>query len=281
MNIHQDNEKQTDYQEEAHPNSFVNPRTRNLAHTINLFKPISLLDMDNVSLQNRIDTKYILSNMQLFTALHNLRYSYQVLEINHDRIHQYQTIYFDTRSFDLFHDHVTGRAEIFKVRSREYLNTQLSFLEVKHKNQKHRTEKNRIRIPRQSQKLCADCDNFLQVYNPFSSRELEPKLWNYFKRITLVSRRNLERLTIDIDLNFFNESDELFLDGIVVAEVKQDQFSSGSAFMGEMRRQGVRPIGFSKYCYGISQLYADVKSNSQKKKMLKIEKLRQGVFLYA
>jgi len=281
MNNHQHNEKQTRYQEDNPLNSQVNLDTKNFSNTINLFRPISLSEMDHVTLQNRFDTKYMLSYAQLFQVLNNLRYSYQILEINQDRVHHYHTIYFDTRAFDLYQSHVTGRSNIYKVRSREYLDSKISFLEVKHKNQKQRTEKNRIRIPKHTQKLCSDCDNFLQVYNPFTSHELIPRLWNSFRRMTLVSRRNFERLTIDLDLNFFNENNELFLDGIVVAEVKQDCYTSTSAFMGEMRRQGIRPIGFSKYCYGVSQLYADVKSNSQKKRMLQIEKLQQGDFLHA
>jgi SPX domain protein involved in polyphosphate accumulation len=232
--------------------------------------------MDSVALLNRIDTKYILSSGQLYQALNNLKYSYQILEINNERIHHYRTLYYDTDAFDLYTRHVTGRAEVYKVRSREYTDTHLTFLEVKHKDQKRRTEKSRMPLPGRVNSLCGDFDDFLQGHNPFSSSDLRPKLWNVFKRITLVSKRNLERVTFDINLSFFNERDELALNGIAIAEVKQTQFSNGSAFMNEMRNQGIRGSGFSKYCYGVSQLYRDVKRNSQKDKMLMINKLQHG-----
>jgi len=238
------------------------------------FAPISLQEMDSVALLNRVDTKFVLSTSQLITVLDNLRFRYQILSIDHQRIHHYRTLYFDTQGFELYHDHVTGRSEIYKVRSREYLDTQLSFFEIKHKNHKRRTEKSRLPLLSHSECLDRKIDDFLHGFIPFSSHDLEPKLWNTFRRITLVSKAASERLTIDLDLCFFNEQQVLNLEGIAIAEVKQDQFSKDSAFISEMRRQGIRRTGFSKYCFGVSQLYSTVKKNSQKERALMIEKLQ-------
>lgn len=247
-----------------------------LDRAMNTFEPISLQEMDSVALLNRMDTKFVLSTAQLLTTLQNIRQDYRILTINHQKVHHYQTLYFDTEDFALYHGHVTERAQVYKVRSREYLDTKLSYLEVKHKNQKKRTEKSRLPIPCDSKELDQQMQMFLRQWLPFSGQNLEPKLWNTFRRITLVSKSDLERLTIDLDLCFFNEHQVLHLDGIAIAEVKQDQLSRGSAFVTEMRRQGIRQTGFSKYCFGVSQLYSTVKKNSQKQKALRIEKLQQG-----
>jgi len=272
----QNNKNQIEYQAQKFPDEWKIPPASNLTKTINNFPSIDLCEMDSVALLSRFDTKYILSTVQLYQALQKIKFSYRILEINKKRIHHYQTLYYDTTSFDLYYGHVTHRADVFKVRSREYKDTELSYLEVKHKNRKQWTEKSRIRIPHQTGCLSNVFDSFLEVHNPFSSRDLKPKLWNVFKRITLVDNRNSERLTIDIDLRFFNEINELSLDGIVVAEVKQNQKSTVSVFKDQMRHQGIRPLGFSKYCFGVSQFYSDVKKNTQKRKMLLINKLQQG-----
>jgi hypothetical protein len=247
-----------------------------LYELIHGFEPISLREMDSVALLKRVDTKFVLSADQLRSVLRNLCPNYQVLSINHRRIHRYWTLYFDTHGFELYHDHVTGRAEIYKVRSREYLDTHLSYLEVKHKDQKRRTEKIRLPVSCHSDRLDEEMDDFLDTLVPYSAQGLEAKLWNTFKRITLVNQTDLERLTIDMDLCFFNQQRSLVLDGIAIAEIKQEKFNRRSAFAIEMRRLGIRQTGFSKYCFGVAQLYSTVKRNSQKRRALMIDKLQRG-----
>jgi hypothetical protein len=186
---------------------------------VHAFEPVGLGDMDSVALLNRVDIKFVLSAGQLRSVLRNLRPNYRVLSINQRRIHRYWTLYFDTRGFELYHDHVTGRAQIYKVRSREYLDTRLSYLEVKHKNQKRRTEKMRLPVPDHCDCLDEGMGDFLGALIPFSAQGLEAKLWNTFKRITLVNQTDLERVTIDMDLCFFNRQRSLILDGIAIAGI--------------------------------------------------------------
>jgi hypothetical protein len=163
-----------------------------LDELIHSFEPVSLREMDSVALLNRVDTKFVLSAGQLRSVLRNLRRNYQVLSINQRRIHRYWTLYFDTQGFELYHDHVTGRAQIYKVRSREYLDTRLSYLEVKHKNQKRRTEKIRLPVSDHCDRLDEEMGDFLGTLIPFSAQGLEAKLWNTFKRITLVNQTDIE-----------------------------------------------------------------------------------------
>ena len=102
---------------------------------------------------------------------------------------------------------------------------------------------------------------------------MEAKIWNEFLRLTLVSKSQIERLTLDINLQFYNSFRSVALGGLAVAEVKQERFSFQSTFIQEMRAIGLRPSRFSKYCAGINYLYRDIKQNRFKKRLLEVEKL--------
>ena len=237
------------------------------------YKSISLKEMDAVALLNRTDTKFVMTNEQLLTALAALQPEYRVLSVSGRRLNQYRTLYFDTPDFDLYHLHINERAERYKVRSREYMGSSTSFLEVKHKTRKGRTIKDRISTPEQIYKMSQDAQIWLNNFYPYESQELEPKLWNTFTRITLVNKKYGERVTLDSGLHFYHQGKTACLDGIAIAEVKRDAQNHSSPFLTQMREQKIKPQGFSKYCVGVALLYKQVKKNSLKSKMLRIEKM--------
>ena len=237
------------------------------------YAPISLKEMDAVALLNRTDTKFVMTNKQLLTALSVLQADYRILSVKGFRLNQYRTLYFDTANFDLYNLHINDRAERYKVRSREYMNSRTSFLEVKHKTRKGRTIKDRISTSEQVSKMSVDEQIWLNHVYPFESQALEPKLWNSFTRITLVNEAHGERVTLDSGLFFYFKGKTAHLDGIAIAEVKRDAESHTSPFLTQMREQKIRPQGFSKYCVGVAMLYKQVKKNPLKPKMLMIEKM--------
>lgn len=240
------------------------------------FEPTSLAQMDDVALLNRTDTKFMLNETQLYHALTALRPQYRVLDIAGVRLNHYQTLYFDTADFALYRRHHTGGRDRYKVRSREYLDSHLSFLEIKHKVAKQRTVKNRMQTPALVTRLNAETDDFMATNFPLDPHTLEPKLWNDFYRITLVSRQRPERLTLDLHLSFDTDTQSTTLPGVVIAEVKQASLDRGSEFMQQMRLMRVHPAGFSKYCVGVSLLYPAVKHNRFKPKLQLLNKLIKG-----
>lgn len=240
------------------------------------FTAISLEEMDSVALLNRVDTKYIIPITKLAPTLGFLQNDYNILTIKGKHCNHYRTLYFDTPDFDLFNMHVNGQADRYKVRSREYLDTHLSFLEVKHKTHKERTIKQRIATEQPVLRVYGDTEEWLDGVYPFETGDLEPKTWNNFTRITLVSMERCERVTVDMDITFFNANRFTRLDGIAVAEVKLDAQSRNSPFKLHMRSQHIQPEGFSKYCMGTSMLYDQVKKNSLKSSILWIEKVSKG-----
>ena len=107
------------------------------------FAPIDLKQMDRVKLLQRTDTKYLLSKDRLLDLFPALFEHYYVLEVEGKRTSAYHTIYLDTPDKKYFKQHHQGRYKRHKVRFRTYIETGISFLEVKLK-QKGITNKKRI-----------------------------------------------------------------------------------------------------------------------------------------
>ena len=99
------------------------------------------------------------------------------------------------------------------------------------------------------------------------------KLWNGFRRITLVNNNEKERLTLDLGLNFDWEGKKETFDHVVIAELKQENANRESLFYSLMKKNGIRPNGMSKYCVGAISLFPDLKYNNFKEKILLIDKL--------
>jgi hypothetical protein len=249
------------------------------------FEPICLKQMDAVALLNRTDTKFIMPAGQLLDVLAQLVPAYRMLTINGQRLNHYRTLYFDTPDFALYTAHVNGRAERYKVRSREYTDTHLSFLEVKRKTRQDRTIKERLSTAQPTMQMTVETANWLRRVSPLDGGTLEPKLWNTFTRMTLVSKQHTctcvwrkccERVTLDIDLTFYATDRVARLDGLSIAEVKMDSSCPASPFLVQMRDQRIRPHGFSKYAMGVALLYDHVKKNALKPDLLWIDKMTKG-----
>jgi hypothetical protein len=247
-----------------------------LKNLANGFAPISLEEMDGVALLDRTDTKFAMNSSNLLKALSCLQEDYWILEVNAHRLNHYRTLYFDTPNFELYQAHVNQRPERYKVRSREYADSHLSFLEVKHKTRKDRTIKERISTSQPVVQITPDLENWLQTVCPLDGHRLQPKLWNTFTRITLVNKHCCERVTLDTDLIIATDDKWMRLDGMAVAEVKIDTAATPSRFLYQMRAQRIRSDGFSKYAIGVALLNDQVKKNTLKPRLLWVEKMLKG-----
>ena len=251
-----------------------------LASLAGHYEPISLEQMEAVALLDRTDTKYVMSMGQLRQALAALQADYWMLAVEGKRLNHYRTLYFDTPGYQLYLMHVNGRADRYKVRSREYTDTHLSYLEVKHRTPKDRTVKQRMATSAPVTWLSAEAEDWLEGVFPYDSGALEPKLWNTFTRLTLVSKQLCERVTLDIDLAFYAGERMARLDNIAIAEVKMERGNCHSPFMRQMHAQKVHPRGFSKYVMGVGLLVEGVKKNALKPRLLWLDKMTRGEATY-
>lgn len=244
-----------------------------LSATLAACRPIGLGEMADVALQDRTDTKYVLTVAQFSDALAAVASDYRVLEIAGVRLQRYHTRYFDTAAFELYLAHHAGRATRYKVRYRTYVETHQCYLEVKRRSANNRTVKSRLPAASPLDHLTGELATFVAARLPLDPAALRPVLTNDFRRITLVNRRQPERLTIDLDLRFGEGVRTITLPGLAVAEVKQAGQGRDSAFIRAMRAAGIRPARFSKYCTGVALLVPSVKHNTFKPRLRQLAQL--------
>lgn len=228
--------------------------------------------MDEVKLMNESDTKFVFSQRVLLEVLPKLQASYRILEIEGVRLGAYKSLYYDTEDFQFYHQHHNGKTNRNKVRFREYIGSGLSFLEVKRKNNKGKTIKKRIRVDEIKESLEGENKAFVDKVVG-ENLNLIPKHWNRFSRITLVHKQQKERLTIDVNFQFQDTSQEHEINGMVIAEVKQEKKSRSSDFMKIIKQEGVQPFRISKYCIATASLYPHLKRNNFKRKFLHLDKI--------
>jgi hypothetical protein len=108
-------------------------------------KGISLEEVLKASLMKRKDSKYIFDVSLLPALLEKTSDHYRVLDIEDIRAQDYQTFYYDTPDLAMYHMHHRGRVNRHKIRFRKYGSSNIMFLEVKKKNAKGVTNKNRMK----------------------------------------------------------------------------------------------------------------------------------------
>lgn len=253
------------------PPTIVDP----VAVQIARFTPISLVEMDSVKLQNRVDTKYVFAGRDLPALLGEMQEQYSLLHVDGRPGTAYRSLYFDTADHRHFQDHHNSRTFRNKVRFREYIGSGLTFLEVKRKTGGGRTDKARVKVSGIPEQLSDEQQRY--VAEATGRKEtLVPSLWNYFTRYTFVNKGRPERLTMDIGLRFSDPLKDSELGDIVVAELKQERSDRSSPFVRLMRARGIREAGMSKYCVGMLMLDRPVKHNAFKEVLLRLQRLRQG-----
>ena len=236
------------------------------------FTPISLKEMDDVSLLSRVDTKFVFDYDTFLEILPELIEDYFVLDVNNIRINAYRSLYFDTNEFKFYYDHHNGKTNRKKVRFREYLDSGLCFLEIKQKNNKGITKKSRVKVDSIEESLSNKSTDFIKSITG-SDMDLVPKHWNTYNRITFVNKKIKERLTIDTDFNFKGNDNKGEISNMIIAEVKQEKVNYSSAFMRKIKEKRIRPFRISKYCMATASLYPELKQNNFKPKFLKINQL--------
>jgi len=90
-----------------------------------------------------------------------------------------------------------------------------------------------------------------------------------------VHKTKNERLTLDFNLKFYNETKSVDFKHLIIAELKQESLDRSSPFFIIMKKRMIRPYRLSKYCIGTMELYGDqnLKYNRFKRKYLYLKKI--------
>jgi hypothetical protein len=234
------------------------------------FDAISLDETNRLAkMLSRTENKYILSYEQFAALLVLIREDYAVLDIEGRNEFQYSSCYYDD-NFSCYKEHHQSRRQRFKVRTREYVNSGMTFFEIKLKGLRGRTDKYRT-----------DCDTFLMPsiqgsyltmlnelylknYRKEMRFDLTPSLIVNYSRCTFVALKGGERVTIDFDLGFnrpYEACDAIQVGrGFLIVETKS--VDGRGAADSALKNMGVRKSSkCSKYCIG-ANLTGQVSQNN-------------------
>lgn len=235
------------------------------------FSAISLADLQNQApLMNRQDRKFVFPLSLLDQVLKDCTEEYVILKIGEKLIFDYKTNYYDTKDLHLYHSHHNGIANRYKIRERRYVDSGLNFIEVKSKTNKGQTIKSRIEANCISQD-----ESFVENQTGLNVDDLEKTLEIDYSRITLLHKKEMEKVTLDINLTFQRDDKFVELDAVCIAEVKTEK-AAANHFLSIMKKYGLRELSVSKYCFGLISLNDEIKYNNFKYKYNKILKINNS-----
>jgi hypothetical protein len=246
---------------------------RTLDQIISAFQPITLAEMDSVKLMDRTDTKFVFHLQDLDAILSEISDKYRALEVEGTRWSPYETLYYDTPSLELYLRHHNQKMNRYKIRYRKYVNSNLHFFEIKFKNNKGRTVKKRIKEEKIETEIKNNAQQLLESITGFKASDLKPILYVNCSRATLVNTELEERLTLDVKLQFKKNGIELNYEPLVIAELKQNKVNIQSPFYRLMKHYRFRSSSMSKYCFGVTQIFPEVKKNNFKPKILTLNRI--------
>ena len=216
---------------------------------LNKYSSTSLEELNEMALDNRVDSKFVLPKKILGDILEHLSNNYSILTVENKNIFTYENTYFDTPDRFFYQSHHNGKLNRQKLRFRRYKESDLGVLETKLKTNKSRTIKQRIAVNEDKQK---DINSFInkQIYS--TTGNLSPKLFNNYHRMTFAHLQKKEKVTIDFNLSFENPDNSLryHIDDYFVVEVKSKEKIHRSEFSLYCKENGIRKNRFSKYCMG-------------------------------
>lgn len=218
---------------------------------------ISLADLDTAwSLTRRFDTKFMLERSVVDKFLSESTANFTALEIDGARAFTYRTTYLDTPDLLLYRDHAQRRTRRVKVRTRLYVESQRTRLEVKAKRGNGQTHKilfeDRAELGRQEIPQVDDAISEIHPTARYSNlaSELIQSAVTTFERSTIVNHNGAERMTIDSSLMLDSNGKRFeLLPELVLVEVKSLTHSSET--VRRLRKLGIHPTSFSKYCAAI------------------------------
>ncbi len=202
-------------------------------------------------LMTRVDRKYVIrlddDGLNLIASIVDevgRKHKAAAQEIDGVRTGEYRSIYFDTLGNLSFLTAVTGHPYRWKVRTREYLTSGHSFVEVKYRDGGESTSKVRVPAEDEATEFVAKT---LRDVGAGDVGPLQPALTTRYHRGTILLPEEESRVTIDVSLSATSfGGDRLDYGNVAVIETKTPT-SKGSKVDRLLFDAGLRPTRFSKY----------------------------------
>ncbi|MGP5595838.1 VTC domain-containing protein [Brachybacterium alimentarium] len=228
---------------------------------------------ESAALMTRVDRKYLVPRDEIDELIGDLAVDLRVLEIGGRRRFAYRSTYYDTSDLAAYRAAATGRRRRWKVRRRDYVDTDASFLEVKTRTGRGESSKLRIALDDDG------ADTGEQAAPPLGGAPLDfvrtsladadcvaptapllPVLTTAYDRTTLLVAAEDSRLTLDDALVWSDPAGRARqLRDQVVVETKSG--TRAGSVDRVLWRAGHRPQRLSKYATGLALLDADLPAN--------------------
>jgi hypothetical protein len=210
----------------------------------------------------RRDRKYIVPERTASQLVERLAGRARVLQIGALRTFAYESVYFDTPGDACYLAAARRRPRRYKVRTRSYLDAGRCNLEIKTRDPRGRTVKERREHPIALRSRLDAGDLCYIGASPDvgeDAAELEPVLTTTYRRTTLVVD-GTARVTIDTDVEArAPDGSRVRLTGMAIVETKSDG-PPGDADR-ELWALGHRPTRVSKYCTCLAALRPELPAN--------------------
>lgn len=235
---------------------------------LHLLPPVGLEALNaEAALQTRVDRKYVVPTAlvrQLLATFSSTEV--KVLEMDGARSFAYDSVYFDTADLDSYLLAAHGRRRRYKIRTRTYVDSAVSFLEVKTEGAREATVKERIPYRLEDRaRLTAEGMDYVRetlaaAVGSVPDGALEPVIETRYHRTTLYLPESGSRATIDTDVTWQRPSHgPLVLDDAVILETKSG--STAGPLDRHLWAHGVRPSRISKFATGMAALRPDLPAN--------------------
>jgi hypothetical protein len=226
--------------------------------SLHLQRPVGLEELNTAAaLQTRMDRKYVVGAGLAARVIEGFEAEVRVLEMLGRRSFTYDSVYFDTPDLDSYMLAAHGRRRRYKIRTRTYVDSGISFLEVKTEGARAATVKERIPYNlSDSHRLTAEGlayinETLASSIGSMPSGVLKPVIETRYRRITLYLPESQSRATIDLGVAWRRPGGRPHeLDGAVIIETKSG--SAASALDRHLWSHGVRPSRISKFATGMA-----------------------------
>lgn len=223
------------------------------------FSTVSLGELDAVRLMDRAETKVLMPTSLLASVLSAISSDYRTLRIDDQPMQGYRTSYFDSASFRTYHDHHNQLGRRFKIRYRTYVESDLTFFEVK-RSVHGRIVKERKRSTLPGGRIHGDDRAFASELG-IDVDGFEPSVRVEYQRILLARFEPQERVTIDLQTTFAHGTTSVAADGLAILEFKQPRVDRTSPAIVACRQVGLRPRRMSKYCTAVAACDRNIRRN--------------------
>ncbi|WP_061963333.1 polyphosphate polymerase domain-containing protein [Demequina aurantiaca] len=234
------------------------------AATVADLDPISLESLnEQAALQTRVDRKYIVPADQWATVFASLGQGFRVLEVDGRRGFGYESDYFDTADLAAYHDAARRRPRRYKVRTRHYLDSGLSAIEVKLRSARGETVKHREWLPQEAARsvnLTFESRVFVGSFDQIGHDVdlLTRVLTTSYERTTLTG--DDARITVDSSVSATAAGGaQTGFGSALIVETKSA--SRAGSVDRALWAHGIRPARVSKYCTSLAALRPELPSN--------------------